>query len=180
MTLPTPEPQTLGVETQGNAEIGALSAGIADPGLAATQTPIEHQNCAGVGDIPKYKQQVERACLVCGMKFFALKHDVERGRGLMCSIKCVRSYAGKQCAKKHPQTGAGNFNYKGGVRRPSEKALHIRAQKVIDRALEWGWIGQKPCPDCGAPRKASPGYNFSHPLESVIWTCPNPNCPVPF
>jgi hypothetical protein len=131
---------------------------------------------------PKY---VERICGFCRTPFYARKIDINRGRGLFCSRRCVGlskySSIGPSSIKKYQGNGLDNAAFKHGDKtkyarttRANHPEKH-RAGKVLRAAVRAGRI-VKPdhCERCLAKvdKQQLEGHHaaYSKPLE-VLWLC---------
>lgn len=121
--------------------------------------------------------KVERQCSWCSESFLANSWDVNRGRGIYCSISCKSAYG----RSLQDQSGVFNPAWKGGVAKinadkkrrdwananPQKK----RAHHLVERALDRGDLVRGPCAHCGAIGKVDAHHeDYEAPLD-VTWLC---------
>jgi hypothetical protein len=116
-------------------------------------------------------------CQSCGVKFQALRSDIERGKDKYCSHSC----AGKAGIKPEnfAKSGNENFNWKGGIstdthhyRKTQRERFpeHFKARRITTDAIRTGKIKRKPCEICGYQPANAHHDDYSKPLE-VRWLC---------
>ena len=117
---------------------------------------------------------VARVCPACEKPFLVSEKEIARGRGKVCSQKCATRVAGLACAKKHPQAGAGNRNWKGGPKPKgfmTPEQLQTRADKLLKYALKMRWIPTTgTCAGCNRSGAVPTQPDVTHPLH-LGWEC---------
>lgn len=131
------------------------------------------------------RRTVQRVCenADCGVTFPAMVKEVNRGWGRFCSQSCASIPKGHRTFARHPQSGAGNFNFKDWAStRPSvyvnryraKNPEKVAAQKLMTAAIARGeLVRPTACQCCGGPSKRRlDGHHpdYDKPLD-VVFVC---------
>lgn len=127
--------------------------------------------------------RIDRQCVTCGVTFAALCRETRRGpmHGRFCSRPCASVYACTRRNELHPQAGAGNNHWKGGVstdhmryvrrfvrKSPAKKRVQVLTAAAIKRGR---LVRPETCSQCGIAGKAHAHHdNYRKPYD-VRWLC---------
>lgn len=113
----------------------------------------------------QYAKELDANCVVCGKPFKALRRDVIRGMGKLCSEECFAALM--RSKKRVAQPGKQSLRIYDYRARNPEK---WRAQKKVQYAVRYGHLQKKPCEVCGEVRVDAHHDDYSKPLQ-VRWLC---------
>lgn len=115
-------------------------------------------------------------CRQCEVAFYALPHNLCRGRGRFCSVRCKSVYG----RSKQDTRGDKNPNWAGGVWKINTKVaatawnknnpLKRRAHHMVQHEVKMGRMTRGPCECCGGGKSDAHHDDYSLPLV-VRWLC---------
>jgi hypothetical protein len=109
---------------------------------------------------------VERECRWCKKNFQALAKEVNRGKGLSCSVSCANAV--RSAARKDPESRAKWLAANKGTPHfvAQRRAHHIVENEILRKRLT-----RLPCEKCGTKESVHAHHeDYAKPLD-VKWLC---------
>jgi hypothetical protein len=125
------------------------------------------------------KATVPGVCAYCQAAFFAQPRDIARGRGRFCSARCSGAAGGKRTGQTHPQSGAGNHNFKHGdpvaavLQWQRENPKKYAAHKYVRWMVRTGrMIKPAACETCDRKTHRLDAHHADYDRKKLVrWLC---------
>ena len=107
-------------------------------------------------------------CKSCGIEFYAVLKEINKGGGKFCSRHCSRSFQAKINALAMA-SGVPLYERQKRWRASVPKEVHL-AHDAVAAAIANGSLLRMPCEQCGAIRVDAHHDDYAKPLD-VRWLC---------
>lgn len=110
--------------------------------------------------------KIRRECQWCGNMFDALLKEVNRGKGVFCSISCANA---KRSANR--KTEGARKAWIESVKNTPHYIAQRKAHHAVQHAIKSGKLIRKPCEKCGSTEMIHAHHeDYAKPLD-VQWLC---------